>query len=631
MVLLMFFSAGLYAVDTLHVVTHSKTTVVTNPTDGFNYYKSWGRFPSANVPVRQIIMKVRLGCPDGMRCADWDYKDHITIRRTGGKNGKSQDFEIGRMLTPYGGAFPKDWSFNWQVDVTDFSMLLRDSVEIEYNHTGWEPNKDRGWSVTIDFEIIKGTPALEPVSIHKIYDGAYRYGDKDNGIENGLKPVSFIGNEKADFARIRVVQTGHGMDRPDNCAEFCSKYREIYFDERMISKRYIWKHCGDNPLSPQAGTWVYDRANWCPGNLMNPDIYDVKVSGAKKHTVDINMQNYISSDPSADEYITAYVIQYKKPRARYDVRAEDIINPSLKDLHRRQNPSGFSPTVVIRNMGSETLRSLAIKYGTRGFKNKTYNWKGSLHSFQTDTISLPGLIDSRKGTNLFDVELSKPNGKTDQYAADNKVVSPFNSVPVHSQTMIVYLLTNNEPSQNSYRIVSSEGKVVQERKLGSLKANTLYKDTVQLSKGTYRFEVIDTAGNGLEFWANPKGGRGKLFLLNKEGAIIKDFESDFGSSLYYDFQTGSPADPVRAIKSYAVYPTRTEDKVTFDYYANFEKDVLVKIITDPGDRVVEEHSYKSIKEGVFAYDLSRLPKGRFYLKVYIDGKEEYTKRIRLKE
>src|SRR2546428_11116616 len=106
------------------------------------------------------------------------------------------------MLTPYGGAFGKDWKFEWEVDVTDFSLLLRDSVEVEYKHTGYEPNKDRGWAVTVDFEIVKGKPAFEPVSIQKIYDDIFSYGDSSKPIEQTLKPVSFTANTNASFARL---------------------------------------------------------------------------------------------------------------------------------------------------------------------------------------------------------------------------------------------------------------------------------------------------------------------------------------------------------------------------------------------------------------------------------------------
>ena len=75
------------ASDTLHVVSHKRETIVTNPANGFKVYKRWGVFPSENTPVRKIVLHVRFGCPDSLRCADWDYKDHITLRRKGGVNG----------------------------------------------------------------------------------------------------------------------------------------------------------------------------------------------------------------------------------------------------------------------------------------------------------------------------------------------------------------------------------------------------------------------------------------------------------------------------------------------------------------------------------------------------------------
>jgi hypothetical protein len=174
------------ASDTLHVITHNKETIVTDPSKGFNQYKRWAVFPSSQTSIRKIVLHVKFACPDTMRCADWDYLDFISIKRIGGANGTNKDFEIARMLTPYGGAFNKDWKFNWELDITDFSLLLRDSVEIEYNHTGYENNKDRGWLVTLDFEIIKGKPIAEPISIQKVYGGAYKYGDSSASIETYL-------------------------------------------------------------------------------------------------------------------------------------------------------------------------------------------------------------------------------------------------------------------------------------------------------------------------------------------------------------------------------------------------------------------------------------------------------------
>jgi hypothetical protein len=618
------------AADTVRVRSFDRQTIVTDPSKGFNLYKTWSKFPSVAEDIRKIILRVTFGCPDSLRCADWDYKDHLTIRRSGGVKGQSQDYEIGRMLTPYGGAFSKNWQFSWEVDVTDFSMLLRDSVEIEYNHTGYEPNNDRGWSVTLDFLLIKGKPVWQPLSIQKIYDGSYRYGDNKNPIENALKPVSFTPVSGAQFARLRVVQTGHGMDKPDNCAEFCNKYRELWYDGKLVDKRAVWKPCGNNPLYPQAGTWVYDRANWCPGVLMQPDSYDLPLQG-RQHTIDLNMEHYTSPDPSAYEVITAYLVQYRKAPNQNDVSIEDIIAPSLKDVHRRQNPASFEPQVLVKNNGSETVKQLNVQYGVKGCSKSQYKWKGELKPGTSTLITLPGLIARGQGLQAFEAELLQPNGKRDAYGADNKAVSYFERAPVLDSTLIVYLATNKEPAQNGYQIIDAQGRVIRERALGSLAANTVYRDTIKLLNGHYRFQFTDTAGNGLEFWANPRGGRGKLRLLNSRGEMIKDFESDFGSSVHYSFSVGGPVAPVFPGASFGLYPTRTNDVTTFDFYSNLPEDLTVRLITDPGGEVVEEHLYKNLKEGMFTYDLSRYPKGRFYLSVWIRGEEKFKKRIRLKE
>ena len=616
--------------DTLLIRTHDRQTVVTDPSKGFSLYKAWGKFPPADMPIRKIILQVRFGCPDTLRCADWDYKDHITIRRKGGVNGASQDYEIGRMLTPYGGAFGKDWRFGWEVDVTDFSLLLRDSVEIEYNHTGWEPNNDRGWSVTLDFVVVKGTPAWQPVSIQKVYDGSFRYGDSSNSIEQALKPVVFSSHPEARFARLRVVQTGHGMDKPDGCAEFCSKYRELWYDGKLVDKKDIWKSCGSNPLYPQAGTWVFDRGNWCPGDLMQPDVYDLPLQGSE-HTIDLNMQPYTSVEPSADEVISAYLIHYKQAAASHDIGIEDVIRPSQEDRWRRENPSVLEPRILVKNYGSETARQMDIRYGTKGFAKKQYTWQGTLHPGTTTLISLPGLVEGKAGGNDFEVEVLRINRKKDQYATDNRFTRSFEGVPVQDSVMVVYLLTNNQATQNGYVLVNGDGKVVKERPLGSLAANTLYRDTLRLPKGAYQITFHDTAGNGLEFWANPRGGRGKLRLLNLKDQMIKDFEADFGSSVQYSFRVGGSVEAVKEQYSFGLFPTRTNDKTSLDYFANFPRDVIVRLITDPGGQVVEEHQYKQLKEGIFTYDLSRFPKGRFYLSVWIGGEERFKKRIRLKE
>ncbi|HEY8398351.1 MAG TPA: peptide-N-glycosidase F-related protein [Flavihumibacter sp.] len=613
------------------VTTHDKILVVTDPSTGSKSFHGWGKFPSPSTPIRKIKMVVQFGCPDSVRCADWDYMDQIFIRRKGGQNAPDLQYEIGRMLTPYGGAFGKNWNFTWETDLTDFSLLLRDSVEVEYRHPGWEPNTDRGWKVTVKFEITQGPPALPPIAIHRIYDGHFAYGDPSKPIEEALKPVSFTSNAKSRIGRLLVYQTGHGMD-PDGCGEFCSRYREILFNNKVIDKRDIWQKCGENPLYPQAGTWVIDRAYWCPGELKHTDKYELALSPNQSHTVDINMEPYVSSKPSAEEVISAYVVEYGPYRAANDVAMEDIIVPSNKDIHSRINPAGHNPVISIKNLGGSPLRSLTILYGTRGKTKRRFNWKGDLKPGSVAIVSLPGLIESQPGENEFQVELINPNGKKDAWTADNTMSSRFNAIPKHGQSLIFQFKTNRQPEHNSYSIISADNKVMLERGLGSLKADSLYQDSLQLPVGVYVLNVKDTAGDGLEFWFNRRGGRGYTRLLDNQRRLLHSFESDFGSSLYYAFEVVADSSQMNApieAPSVGLYPTMSSGATTLDYFSNTAEKVTVRFVSDPGNELVEEHVYENLKEGKFQYDMSYLPPQRYYVQVYVKGKLVFNKRLRV--
>lgn len=622
-------STGAKASDTMHVITHNKTVVVTDPAAGFKSYKMWGVFPNAGTDIRKIILHVKFGCPDSLRCADWDYLDFISIKRKGGVKSENLDYEVARMLTPYGGAFTKNWEFEWETDITDFGLLLRDSVEIEYYHSGYEPNHDRGWKITLDFEIIKGKPTVQPVSIHKIYSGSYKYGDSVS-IEHQLTPYSFRKHKDAVFGALKISQTGHGMNPPDGCGEFCSKKREILINGKTIETRSLWKKCGDNPLFPQAGTWLIDRAYWCPGNLPATDDYYFPLSS--ENVVDVNMEPYFIQPNQAVENINAYVIQYKRNIKGNDVSIEDITVPSNKKIHGRKNPSGYNAEVIIKNQGNQPLTSLQILYGTKGFPEKKYIWNGHLSFGQKDTVLLPGIIESGKSVNNFIARLSAPNGKNDIYPADNTMESTFSKLPVHKNILVVAFKTNNQPKHNSIRVTDMSGQSLYERKFDSLDRDKIFYDTLRLSAGNYELMVEDTQGDGLEFWFNNRGGSGFFRLQDSEGNLLKQFESDFGSFMRYAFSVSddhTQVSPYNLEPSVMVYPTRTTGPTTLNYFHGLAGDVKVQIITDDGAILIEDHMYKNLKAGTFTYDLSYRPVQRYYLKVFLNGELKYNKRIRV--
>jgi hypothetical protein len=623
--------AGLEAADTLRVVTHDGVTMVTDPSTGAKSYPAWGAFPPAGFSVRKATMRVTFGCPDSMRCADWDYLDRVVVRRKGGARGDTLNHEIGRMLTPYGGAFGRDWKFGWTVDVTDFVLLLRDSVEIDYIHTGYEPNNDRGWKITLAFEFIGGPPIAKPLSIERIYDGSYAYGDSARPISASLAPVTFRAADGAGFARLLVYQTGHGGD-DSGCGEFCNKYREIVFDGKVADRRPVWKECGDNPLSPQAGTWIYDRANWCPGNLLSPEAFDFPVKPGSTHTVDIEMEPYLLPGTAAVEAITAYIIQYAPPAAENDVALVDIEVPSDQDPFRRSNPACAGTRIAIQNNGSLPVRSLTVRYGTLHFEDRFFSWEGDLPPGRTGAIDLPGEIPQRVAGNSYRVTLTSPNGAGDAWPDDNDLVVPFTPTPAYRSPLIFLLKTNNQPEQTSWTLRRGDGTVVREAKAETLAADVGYHSILYLDPGCYSLSIVDSAGDGLEFWYNVKGGRGFARLLDVAGMMLRNFESDFGSESVFNFRvTGNqrlvtPPAPEPAI---GLFPTRTLGVTEMDYFSNVAGRVSVKIVADPGGEVVEEHEYPDLRSGSFTYDLTSRGPQRYYLKVFVDGVLKFNKRIRV--
>ncbi|CAN0473307.1 unnamed protein product, partial [Scytosiphon promiscuus] len=221
----------------------------------------------------------------------------------------------------------------------------------------------------------------------------------------------------------------------------------------------------------------------------------------------------------------------------------------------------------------------------------------------------------------------------DGYGLDNSKSSVYPKPNILPESVIICFKTNKKPGKNEYSVTDSYGKPIFKRDSVDLKPNTIYSDTLRLRKGNYTFKVHDKGGDGLEFWFKAKDGNGSVKLLDTLGQAIKHFNSDFGSHIMYNFRV-EPGVTYHLDNepSINMFPARTEGPVTLDYFANDEKNVEV-IITQQEDetKIVETHTYLNFKKGIFTYDLSYLPKMRYYLKVVIDGKEVFKNRIRLKE
>lgn len=498
--------------DTLRLKSHEDVTIKTDPSVGRTNYAGWVNFPKTD-NVRKIIAELTFECAPGLQCGEWDYLNHIYVRRIGGESGETLSWEIARFITPYGFYWhAKDnWSHSWEIDVTNWAALLQDSVEIVYTHTGYESNNDRGWKINLEFQLIEGQPIRKPVKITPLWNSNYVYGNPNNPFSAQVSPIDVELNPATTSADFFILQTGHGNDSSDGCAEFCSKERRILLDGEVIAKRDIWKQCGDNSLYPQAGTWLLDRGNWCPGDIVTPDRHTIfNLSGGSTHTFDLQMQQYEANSEYGNYVISSYLIEYEDIASANDVSLARIISPSTAKQNLRFNPRCNEAIIEIENSGSEPLTTVDINYGTEN-NMQEFHWEGNLEFGEKEKVYL--FIDEDwilSDKEEFTVILSNPNGVSDENPYDNtgtSVILPVETLPAE---FVVKFKSTKANEETMFKIVkSSTGEVVFERD-GFLYDNEHF-DTIRLEENTcYRLLIdddgtplpggIDVPRDGLQFW-----------------------------------------------------------------------------------------------------------------------------------
>ncbi len=441
-------------------------------------------------------------------------------------------YELARYITPYGNGLSLGTGWTWTFDVSDYRTLLSDSVHLAAGN----------WQELLDmrFLFIEGTPPREVYSVQNLWNGGFNYGQSADPIESHLTPLKIFIPDTVDGVRWKSRITGHGMDTPQNCAEFCPKNHYFQVNGVQQYSRLVWRdNCDLNPLYPQGGTWVYDRSNWCPGAEVWT--YDLEITPyctpGDTLLLDHDVEPYVSTGGWDYYQIEDQLVTYGPPSFTTDAAIVRILAPNTDKMWARMNPVCTRPALVIANHGSAPLTSLKITYGIEGADPSEFQWTGHLGFLEEETVTLDTFAWAQ-GASYFHFGLSEPNGTTDEYLYNNEQSTPFTYVPVLPATFVVALKTNNNPWENSYTLTDHEGNLILSR--DGLAANTQYSDTLTLGEGCYIFRLIDTGEDGLTWWANTGQGSGSMRFRSATHTtqVYKNFGSDFGGEIYYQFTVG---------------------------------------------------------------------------------------------
>ena len=504
-------------------------------------------FPASGGRYERVLMYYTLKCDarttqDNFPCGEWDYSTWINVW-----DDAENHWEIGRFITPYGInlSLGPD-GFTWVFDVTDYAPILVGSKRVTAG------NKQE--LLDLRFEFIKGVPARDPISVTRLWDaGNPGYADIVNDV--ALAPTTVQLDENASMYRVNVRPQGgnfNGGANTDNCAEFCDREHWLTIDGTERFRWNVWKECGANPVFPQGGTWIYDRAGWCPGDIVTTTSLELTpfVTPGQEVVIDYGIENPPQFTPYGHWVFWADLVAYGAPNFPVDAGLEAILAPSTHDLYSRNNPICGSPVIVIRNGGETELESVRITYGMEGSTPVDYEWSGSLPFLALDTVTLPPLpLEEWDGeTGRFVVTLSNPNGTADPYAPNNSGASIVAATPRLPSDFEIRLQTNNlaNISSSNYilEVFDAEGNTV--LLVDDLPAATLGSFPLSLPDGCYTLRLTNPEGLGLDFWAiRDQLGTGSLSIV-ADGKTVKTFGADFGNEIVYNFRT-----PVARLESEA--------------------------------------------------------------------------------
>jgi hypothetical protein len=487
----------------------------------------------------------------------------------------------------------------------------------------------------LKFAFIEGTPYQPVRDIKRIYKRNYYYfGNTPGQIENQLTNNAVVTSSNISRSIVKNFISGHGSDNTTDCLEFCPMTYSLLVNNAFNTSQFVWRdNCGINQVSPQTGTWIYDRANWCPGDVSYPYIHNVSsmITANATNSINIDMPNYANASGQACYCLETQLITYGAPTFSNDVGVEWIYNPSQDDDAVRDNPTCSQPRILIKNYGSNNLTSAIITYSINNVAAQSYTWTGNLAFLDTISVLVPGpsTIFPMPNTvnNDFVVNVTTSG---DQNIHNNNMYSKFTVSPQFNITkLVVHLITNSSPNESSWYLYNESNSLVASRTIAV--NNAIYLDSVNVNDGCYKFVMKDAGCDGLSWWANSAAGNGTVRLKDGiMGNVIQYFNGDFGCQFIFYFTVNTNMTGIRTnnlLESAEIFPNPFADNFTILFALQGKKQIGLRLLSVDG-KVLKEERYLNMTDDTIKVDSKDLAPGIYMAELNIDGIKTIKKLVK---
>ncbi len=549
--------------------------------------------------------------------------DTIFITRLTHYEKRPMKVELINFITPYGkglnmnGLIGKTWAF----DVTDYAPVLKGRKFMAMEDGKYQEDND------IRFVFYEGTPPRDVHALQQVWpSGAWTMASYGQIANNELfEPRDIpLSSNSAQF-KLRSAISGHGQE-----GEFIPRNHTLRLNNTTNYTRAVWKECAMNPIYPQGGTWVYDRAGWCPGDVVDTKEYEITAQVTPGQLINLDYSLPVVSSAGTSNYrVNNQLVSYGAPNFNLDAAVSYVKSPSDRVEFERLNPVCNAPIIAIQNTGATPLTQLDITYGRLGGTMASYQWTGTLNFLQTAEVTLPQPNWLSSNTNEFIVIVTNPNGGTDQYGLNDTLITTFNYPVVYTSGLVFELKTNTSGSQTSYTLKDSQGNNIINR-LG-LAANTTYRDTVYLPTDCYTLKLLDAGDDGLSWWANPGQGTGYFRIKDAAtGTNLRTFNPDFGDNIYQQFTVNYTLPTVEVqpgqLGSLTVYPNPASGLLNVEFALPVYAEAVLDVVNIVGQTLITQKVFVSQPKEKVSLDISPLESGIYYI-VLRSGNEKVMQKV----
>jgi hypothetical protein len=283
----------------------------------------------------------------------------------------------------------------------------------------------------------------------------------------------------------------------------------------------------------------------------------------------------------------------------------------------------FSPTINVKNFGSQEITSLAIEYDVNG-NTQTHNWTGSILPLGKATINLPQPAFAVLDTNSFNVVITSVNGVPDEDTSNNSynnnIIKTTNEG--FGTNYVVKITQDRYGSETRWKIVDSNDAVVAYggpyADLASAGTQLHTHNVVLNNNECYTFYMLDSYGDGMTY------GAGAFKMVTAGGPLLGETvvfngNGNFTSSSRKPFSTYPSADVDDAFFAEVnIYPNPSEGVFMFENVA----EMSVEIYNMAGSLIYKEENLPNNKQ----INLNALPNGIYFAKL-IQGDKVGVKKI----